>query len=335
MKTMNIQNVFPQLLEAFFTDRLMRQRQASPHTIASYRDTFRLLLKFAHERLKKPPSKLILAELDTPLIGAFLDQLEKERGNKARSRNVRLAAIRSFFRYVALHEPSHSALAQRVLAMPNKRHKKKQIEFLTRPEIDALLAAPDPHTWTGRRDRTMLLVAVQTGLRVSELTTLCCGDVTLTPAAHVRCVGKGRKERCTPLRKETATTLRTWLREHKGPASAPLFPNIRGGHMSTDSVERRLEKHLAVARQESLSLRKKHVTPHVLRHTTAMELLQGGVDRAVIALWLGHESVDTTQMYLHANLELKEKAMAKTAPINIPPGRYRPNDELLAFLQGL
>jgi site-specific recombinase XerD len=315
---MKTQNTFPQLLEAFFTDRLMRQRQASPNTIASYRDTFRLLLKFAQERLKKPPSKLDLGELDTPFIGAFLNQLEKERGNKARSRNVRLAAIRSFFRYVALHEPSHSALAQRVLAMPNKRHKKKQIEFLTRAEIDALLAAPDPNTWTGRRDRTMLLVAVQTGLRVSELTGLCCGDVTLTPGAHVRCIGKGRKERCTPLRKEVVTALRIWLLERKGQASAPLFTNIRGGRMSTDSIERRLEKHVAAARQKCPSLRKKHVTPHVLRHTTAMELLQGGVDRAVIALWLGHESVNTTQMYLHANLEMKEKAMAKTAPMDIP-----------------
>lgn len=332
---MKTQEMFPHLLEAFFTDRLMRQRKASPHTIASYRDTFRLLLKFAQRRLKKPPSRLALHELDTPFIGAFLDHMEKERGNKARSRNIRLAAIRSFFRYVALQEPSCSALAQRVLAMPNKRYKKKQIEFLTRPEIDALLVAPDPNTWTGRRDRTMLLVAVQTGLRVSELTALCRADVTLTTGAHVRCIGKGRKERCTPLRKDAVTALRAWLRERKGQASDPLFPNIRGGRMSTDSVERRLEKHLAAARQQCPSLRKKHVTPHVLRHTTAMELLQGGVDCAVIALWLGHESVDTTQMYLHANLELKEKAMAKTAPIDVPLGRYRTDDELLAFLQSL
>jgi site-specific recombinase XerD len=332
---MKTQNTFPQLLEAFFTDRLMRQRHASPHTIASYRDTFRLLLKFAQERLKKTPSKLTLEELDTPFIGAFLDHAEYERGNKARSRNVRLAAIRSFFRYVALQEPSHNALAQRVLAMPNKRYKKKQIEFLTRPEVDALLAAPDPHTWTGRRDRTMLLVAVQTGLRVSELTALCCGDVTLTTGAHVRCLGKGRKERCTPLRKETVAALRDWLCERKGQASDPLFPNIRGSRISTDSVERRLEKHVATAQRGLPSLRNKHVTPHVLRHTTAMELLQGGVDCAVIALWLGHESVNTTQMYLHANLELKEKAMARTAPMDIPAGRYRPDDEVLAFLQSL
>ncbi len=332
---MKTKNAFPRLLEAFFTDRLMRQRQASPHTIASYRDTFRLLLKFAQERLKKAPSRLALEELDTPFIGAFLDHVERERGNKARSRNVRLAAIHSFFRYVALQEPSHSALAQRVLAMPNKRYKKKQIEFLTRPEIDALLAAPDPHTWAGRRDRTMLLVAVQTGLRVSELTALCCGDVTLTTGAHVRCLGKGRKERCTPLRQEAVAALQAWLHERKGLASDPLFPNIRGSRISTDSVERRLEKHLAAARQKHPSLRNKHVTPHVLRHTTAMELLQGGVDCAVIALWLGHESVDTTQMYLHANLELKEKAMAKTTPMDIRPGRYRPDDEVLAFLQGL
>ena len=326
---------FPQLLEAFFTDRLMRQRQASPHTIASYRDTFRLLLGFAHKRLEKPPSKLTIQDLDTAFIGTFLDYLEKERGNKARSRNVRLAAIHSFFRYVALHEPSHIAQAQRVLAMPSKRFKQKDIHFLVRPEIDVLLAAPDQHSWGGRRDRTMLLFMVQTGLRVSELTALRCGDIVLGTGAHVRCTGKGRKERCTPLRKETVTAVRAWLREHNGISSAPLFPNARGGHLSADGVQHLLHKHVDTAKRHCPSLSSKRVTPHVLRHTTAMELLQSGVDCAVIALWLGHESMETTQMYLHADLKLKEKALAKTAPLDVPPGRYRPDDELLAFLQGI
>jgi len=326
---------FPQLLEAFFTDRLMRQRQASPHTIASYRDTFRLLLGFAHKRLKKPPSKLTIQDLDTPFLGTFLDYLEKERGNKARSRNVRLAAIHSFFRYVALHEPSHSAQAQRILAMPSKRFKQKDIHFLTRPEIDALLAAPAQDSWSGLRDHTMLLLMVQTGLRLSELTALRCEDIELGSGAHVRCTGKGRKERCTPLRKETVTALRAWLRQRNTLPTRALFPNARGGHLSADGVQYVLDKHLDTAKQRCPSLKKKRVTPHVLRHTTAMELLQSGVDCAVIALWLGHESMETTQMYLHADLKLKEKALAKTAPLGVPPGRYRPDDKLLAFLQGL
>ena len=326
---------FPRLLEAFFTDRLMHQRQASPHTIASYRDAFRLLLRFAQEHLHKAPSNVTLDDLDTTFIGAFLEHVEKKRANKARSRNVRLAAIRSFFRYVALHEPSHGALAQRILAMPNKRFKKKDIHFLTRPEIDALVAAPDRATWGGRRDRALLLLMVQTGLRVSEVTALCCQDITLGTGAHVRCTGKGRKERNTPLRKETAAILRTWLKERNVAPTQALFPNARGGRLSTDGVEHLLKKHLATAKQQCPSLNKKHVTPHVLRHTTAMELLQCGVDRAVIALWLGHESVETTQMYLHADLKLKEKALAQTAPLDVPAGRYRPDDELLAFLQSL
>lgn len=326
---------FPALLQAFFTDRLMRQRKASPHTIASHRDTFRLLLRFAQQRLKRAPSKLGIDDLDAPFIGAFLEHLEKDRGNNARSRNVRLAAIHSFFRYVALCEPSHSALAQRVLAIPSKRYKRRQIEFLTRSEIDALLAAPSRDTWTGRRDRTLMLVAVQTGLRVSELTGLCCRDIVLGTGAHVRCTGKGRKERSVPLRKEAVATLRAWLRERNADPSEPLFPNARGGPLSHDGVQYLLDKHITTARKQCPSLKKKRVSPHMLRHSTAMDLLQHGVDRSVIALWLGHESTDTTQIYIHANLELKEKALAKTAPFNIQPGRYRPDDQLLAFLQSL
>jgi len=326
---------FPTLLHAFFTDRLMSQRQASSHTIASYRDTFRILLAFAAQRLKKAPSTLRLEDLDTPFIGAFLTHLEKERGNTARSRNVRLAALHSFFRYVALHDPVHVALAQRVLAIPAKRYHRKQIQFLARSEIDVLIAVPDQNTWAGRRDRTLLLVAVQTGLRLSELIGLRCEDVVFGVGAHVRCTGKGRKERCTPLRRETTVTLRAWLLERNGQPGDPVFPNGRGRALSSDGVEYILAKHVATARQRCPSLEKKRITPHVLRHTAAMDLLQSGVDRSVIALWLGHESMETTQIYLHADLELKERALAKTSPLGVPTRRYRPDDKLLAFLKSL
>ncbi len=326
---------FPGLLEAFFTDRLMRQRQASPNTIAGYRDSFRLLFGYAQQRLNKAPSRLTFEDLDAPFLGAFLDHLEKDRGNSARSRNVRLAAIHSFFRYAALYEPRHSALIQRILAMPSKRCDHAPIEFLSRPEIDALLAAPDRGTWAGRRDHTLLLITVQTGLRVSELIGLQCQDIVLGNGAHVRCRGKGRKQRCTPLRKEAVAALRCWLRERDPDPSAPLFPNARGGMLSRDGVEYILAKHVNTARQYCSSLKRKRVSPHVLRHSAAMDLLQHGIDRSVIALWLGHESVETTQMYLHANLELKEQALAKTAPLNVRAGRFRPDDSLLAFLKGL
>lgn len=323
------------LLQAFFTDRLMRQRRASPHTIASYRDTFCLLLRFVQQRTKKVPSALSLLELDAPIIGAFLDYLEADRGNSPRSRNVRLAAIHSFFRYVALYEPAYSALSQRVLAMPSKRHEHNPIEFLTRAEVEALLATPDQTTWFGRRDRTLLLLAVQTGLRVSELIGLRCQDIVFGRGAHVRCLGKGRKTRCTPLRSDTVKTLRQWLRERQGQPPDPLFPSQRGGPLSRDSIEYLVAKHIANAEKRCPSLNHKHVSPHVLRHSTAMDLLQHGVDRTVIALWLGHESVETTQIYLHASLEIKEQALEKTSPVNVSYGRYQPDDKLLAFLTRL
>jgi len=326
---------FASLLESFFTDRLVRQRQASPHTIASYRDTFRLLLEFMQQRLKKAPSALSIEDTDAPLVGSFLDHLERTRGNSARSRNTRLAAIHSFFRYAAFTELAHSALIQRVLAMPSKRYDRRPIEFLTRPEIDALLAAPPQTTWHGRRDRTLLIVAVQTGLRVSELISLRCQDVVLGAGAHVCCLGKGRKERCTPLRRDSTMALAQWFRERHGQPSDPLFPNQHGGPLSRDGVEHLLAKHTTRARLACPSLRHKHVSPHVLRHTAAMELLQHGVDRSVIALWLGHESIETTQMYLQASLTMKELALAKTAPLNVSVGRYRPDDHLLAFLRSL
>jgi len=323
------------LLESFFTDRLMKQRQASPHTISSYRDTFRLLLRFTQRRLNKPPSRLDFEEINAPLVAAFLEDLEKSRSITPRSRNLRLTAIRSFFRYVSYEEPSCANQIQRVLAIASKRYTRPLVHFLERSEIDGLLATPDQTTWLGRRDHAFLLVAVQTGLRLSELTSLRRSDVTLGAGAHVRCVGKGRKERCTPLAKTTVTVLKAWLGEPPKQNTDILFPSVHGGRLSADGVEDLLEKHVAVASKICPSLQKKRVTPHVLRHTAAMELLQAGVDRAVIALWLGHESVETTQIYLDANLALKEEMLAKTTPPNGKPGRYKADDELLAFLSGL
>lgn len=326
---------FPTLLETFFTDRLMRQKQASPHTIASYRDSFSLLLRFTQQRLGKAPSVLTLDDLDAPLIGAFLDDLEHTRGTSARSRNVRLSAMHSFFQYAQLRAPSHSGLIQRVLAIPSKRYDRTPIAFLTDIEIEALLAAPDQHRWAGRRDRTLLLLAVQTGLRVSELSRLCWQDITLGTGAHVCCQGKGRKERCTPLRQDAITALRAWQREQQSRPEEPVFPSTRGGPLGRDGVAYLLTKHVATAQQHCPSLQGKRVTPHVLRHSAAMALLHSGVDSAVIAMWLGHETMDTIQMYLHASLELKQKALDKTTPVNGQPGRYQPDDDLLAFLKNL
>ncbi len=326
---------FPALLQAFFTDRLVQQRRASPHTVAAYRNTFRLLLRFAVARLGRAPSRLALADLDAAFLGEFLDHLERERGNSARSRNARLAALHAFFRYVALMDPTHALLCQRILAIPSKRFERGIVEFLGAQEVGALLDAPDPATWIGRRDRTLLLVAVQTGLRVSELTALRRHDVTFGTGAHVRCHGKGRKLRCTPLRRDVTRVLDAWLRERPPDPDTPVFPSSRGGRLSEDAVERLVAKHVAAARHRCPSLAGKRVTPHTLRHTAAMQLLQCGVDRSVIALWLGHESIETTQVYLHADLRLKEQALARTAPSGRAPGRYRPADALLSFLEGL
>ncbi|MCU0621741.1 MAG: site-specific integrase [Gemmatimonadales bacterium] len=303
------------LLQPFFTERLQRQRAASPNTIAAYRDTFRLLLAFAQQRLRKLPSALEVAELDASLITAFLDSLERTRGNSVRTRNARLAAIHSFFRFVVLEEPALSATCQRVLAIPSKKATRTLITALSQPESAVLLAAPDRATWLGRRDYALLLLSLQTGLRVSEVCALRRQDVVLTTGPHVRCVGKGRKERCTPLTGEAVLVLRTWLAETAAAPDAPLFPGRRGGHLSRDAVERLVTKHVARAGANGTTLRTKHVTPHVLRHTTAVTLLHAGIDRATIALWLGHESVETTQMYLDADLTAKERALACTAPL--------------------
>lgn len=325
----------PTLLQSFFTERLMKQRQVSPHTIASYRDTFRLLFQFAYQKLKKPPAKLALDDLSAPFIGAFLDHIQRDRHNTNRTRNLRLTAIRSFFRYVAFQEPSHCALIQRVLAIPAKRHDRPLIDFLTHAEIQALLAAPDITKWAGRRDRALLLLAIQTGLRLSELIGLRRGDIVLTSGAHVRCYGKGRKQRCTPLTKQTVAVMNTWLEERGGTNEDVVFPNARGSQLSPDGVQYLLSKHVKKARNTCPTLKDKRISPHVLRHTAAMELLQAGVDHSVIALWLGHESADTTMIYLQADLALKEKIVAKTKPPNVKVGRYRPGDKLLQFLNGL
>lgn len=323
------------ILEAFFTDRLLTQRQASPHTVAAYRDAFTLLLGYAFEHTGKHPTQLDIADLDAPLIAAFLQHLETDRGNGVSTRNARLAAIHSLFRYAALRAPEHAALIARVLAVPSKRQHRPLVCFLDREEIEALLAAPDQSSWTGRRDHAVLLVLSQTGLRVSELIGLAVKDVQLDTGAHVFCHGKGRKDRCTPLTSQTGAVLRSWLAERRGHDHDPLFPTRRGGPLSRDAVERLVAKHTATAANHCPSLQAKTVTPHVLRHSAAMALLGAGVDITVIALWLGHESPTSTRVYLHADLAMKEQALARTTPPGTSPGRYHAPDALLAFLNDL
>jgi integrase/recombinase XerD len=322
-------------LQAFFTDRLIRERAASPNTIAAYRDTIRLLLVYASDQLGTEPSRLRIEQLDAPLIGAFLDYLERERGCRPRTRNSRLTAIRSLYRYAARLHPEHAATIERVLAIPPKRYERPVITWLTEPELDALINAPDPGTWTGRRDRTMLMLAAQTGLRASEIVQVAVGDLRLGTGAHVTCLGKGRKHRITPLTKTTVAMLRAWLAERGGEPADALFPTIHGRQLSRDALEQRLAVHAKTAARSCPSLTGKKVTPHVLRHSAAMRLLHAGVDTTVIALWLGHEQVDTTQIYLHADLTIKEQALARSVPLDGTPGRYRPPDKMLAFLQAL
>lgn len=325
----------PALLQSFFTERLLTQRQVSAHTIASYRDTFRLLLRFAQRERHKCPSDLDLADLDADLIGTFLTSLEQQRRCSARTRNARLTAIRSFFHYAAFQEPALSAHIQRVLAIPYKRQARPMVAFLAHEEIEAVLAAPDCSTWLGRRDHALLALAVQTGLRLSELTSLDRSALAFGVGAHVRCRGKGRKDRSTPLTPATASLLKAWLKERTPTSSEVLFPNRRGGRLSSDSVQYLVRKYVQRAATRHPSLRGKHVSPHVLRHSAAMELLAAGNDSSIIALWLGHESVNTTQIYLHAHLALKEAALARMTPPNVRPGRFRPDDRLLTFLSAL
>ena len=323
------------VLQGFFTDRLARQKKASPHTIAAYRDTCKLLLAFAQQRTGKAPSKLSLTDLDAALVGAFLQHLEDDRGNGSATRNARLAAIHSLFSYAAPRMPEHAAVISQVLAIPPRRRERAVVSYLTPDETDALLAAPDRTSWHGRRDHALLLVAVQTGLRVSELTTLTRQDAHLGTGPHVRCHGKGRKDRATPLTSQTVKTLKTWLAELAPAPGTPLFPARAGGRLSRDAVERLVAKHAATAESTCPSVKEKNVTPHTLRHTAAMALLRGGVDTSVIALWLGHEDAETTQVYLHADMSIKEQALARVQPPDTSPGRYRPPDTVLAFLDNL
>jgi integrase/recombinase XerD len=326
---------FSPLCQSFFSKRLITQRQASPHTVSAYAQTFRLLTTYAQKRLGTPPSQLSLAQLDAPFLSDFLDDLESNRSNGARSRNARLASLRAFYHYAALEVPQHAGLIQRVLVIPYKRLTRRLVSYLTRPEVEAVLGSVDKSTWVGRRNHAMLLLAVQTGLRVSEITGLRQKDVMLGHGAYVRCEGKGRKERCTPLAKPTVTVLKAWINEQGGDESCFLFPSRSGGRLSADAVQHALATQVTAAQPKCPSLAKKRVTPHVLRHTAAMELLQAGVDRALIAIWLGHESLDTTQIYLDADLQLKKTVLDKITPIQNRPGRYRPDDKLLSFLKGL
>jgi integrase/recombinase XerD len=322
-------------LEAFFTNRLINEKGVSPHTIAAYRDTFRLLLCFAQKHTGKQPCALQIEDLDAPLVTAFLDHLEHDRTNSPRTRNARLAAIHSMFRFAALCHPEHAALIGRVIAVPTKRFDRAIVSYLTADEVDALLAAPDRSRWIGRRDHALLTIAIQTGVRVTELTSLRCQDAHLGTGPHVQTRGKGRKQRATPLTSQTVAVLQPWLQERDGHPDQPLFPTSRGRKLSRDAIAFLVAKHATTASRSCPTLKNKKVSPHVLRHTAAMNLLHAGVDSTVIALWLGHESVEATQIYLHADMTIKERALARTTPPNSTPGRYHPPDHLLAFLEAL
>ena len=322
-------------LQGFFVERLAGQLGASPNTVAAYRDTFRLLLAFTAERTGTQPSSIEIGDLDAPLIGAFLAHLEHVRHNSVRTRNNRLAAIHSMFVYAALRHPEDAATIQRVLAIPPKRHEKNLVTYLTEDEADALIEACNRDTWTGRRDHTMLVLAIQTGLRISELIGLTVADITVGTGANVHTIGKGRKERRTPLVPHTIEALRAWLTERGENPADPLFPTSTGKPLSRDAIEHRVALHVATAEQSCPSIRDKHVTTHTLRHTCAMRLLHSGVDITVIALWLGHAQVTTTSIYLHADMTQKEQAIAKVTPPSTKPGRYQPTDTLLAYLDSL
>lgn len=326
---------FPMLLQHFFTRRLTGQVGASPHTIAAYRDTFRILLQFASQRLGRDPCRLQLEDLNVTFLEHFLDYLQCDRGNAATTRNTRLAALRAFFRYVSLTEPGHALDCQRVLAIPTKRHERKPVAFLVDAEVRALIAAPDRTRWIGRRDHALLLLASQTGLRNGEIRSLRRQDLQLGTGAHVRCTGKGRKTRCTPLRSDVAQVMGAWMSELAGAPDTPVFASAQGRPLSADALQRLVARHAAAARKACASLQAKEVTPHTLRHTAAMDLLRRGVDLTVIALWLGHESTETTQVYLHADMDLKERALGHATTTGAPPDRFQATDSLLAFLEGL
>jgi len=326
---------FPQLVQDFFLRRLVQQRGASARTIESYRDAFELLLGFVEQRTGKPPSALQLVDLDAPLVLDFLDHLENGRGNTTRTRNARLAAIHSFMRYAAVRDPASLPITQRVLAIPAKRFDRPALGYLTREQVAAILAAPDRSTWSGHRDAVLLATAYNTGARVSELTGLQVRDVLLDRHTAVHLHGKGRKQRAIPLWKNTAAELRGWLSRINSAPNAPVFPNRAGAPLTRSGVRDRLNRAVAVAEQHCPSLHGRHVSPHTLRHSTAMHLLQSGTDLAVIALWLGHSSPAVTHQYLEADLAAKEAVLRRLSDPSPTPTRFHPGDRLLAFLQDL
>jgi site-specific recombinase XerD len=326
---------FSQLVQDFFLRRLITQRNASARTVESYRDAFELLLGFAERRTGKPPSALQLRDLDAPLVLDFLDHLENDRGNTIRTRNARLAAIHSFMRYAALRDPTSLPLTARVLAIPAKRFDRPVLGYLSREQVAAILAAPNPKTWSGHRDRALLATAYNTGARVSELTALRVRDVLLQGQLAVHLHGKGRKERVIPLWKNTAAELRGWFNRTNAQPDAPTFPNRNGAVMSRSGVRDRLDRAVAAARQNCASLRDLPITPHTLRHSTAMHLLQSGTDLAVIALWLGHSSPAVTHQYLEADLAAKEAVLRHLTDPGPRPTRFHADDQLLDFLQNL
>lgn len=323
------------LIQIFFTERLITQMKASPNTVASYRDTFKLLFEFTKLKLKKAPSELLLKDIDSKLVNNFLIYLVKERSNTERTCNARLAAIHSFFKFVEFKEPENLNQIQQILNIPQKRYEKKVVSYLNDIEVKCLLKMPDRNSWIGRRDYTLILLAVQTGLRVSELVNLTVGQINFGVGAHIKCTGKGRKERCTPLTDQTVRALKEWLKELKGSETDSLFPSTRGSKMNRDTIDKLLKKYIAKAEQICTSLKKKSVSPHTLRHTTAMLLLHSNVDCAVIALFLGHESLETTNIYLKANLEIKEKAIAKVKSYDAKFKRFKADDKLFEFLKAL
>jgi site-specific recombinase XerD len=326
---------FASLLQRFFTERLVQQKNASPRTISSYRDTFRLFLQFAKQRLRKPPTRIELTDLNTSLVSAFLNHLEVDRHNTIRSRNVRFAALRSFLQYAGLLAPTALGTIRGVMAMPMKRFERPLVGYLAREEVEALLNAPDPATWCGRRDRAMLATLYNTGARVSELIGMRVGDVVLDRSSAICIHGKGRKERAVPLWRTTAKQIRLWLRQNHFARDHPLFPNRTGGPMTRTGVTDRLKLAAVTAATHCPQLKKRHISPHIVRHATAMNMLQSGVDITVIALWLGHESPATTHMYVEADLAMKERAIKRLQAPNVKTARYRPTDQLLAFLEGL
>jgi site-specific recombinase XerD len=323
------------LVQAFFVEHLLNQKHASPRTLATYRDAFRLLLRFVRETHGVEPAALTVDNLDAPVILAFLDHIERQRANSIRSRNARLAAIRSFFRFVQMREPAAVATASRVLAIPVKRTERKLVGYLTRPEIDALLSAADLTNRDGRRDHALLLTLYNSGARVSEIIGVRRDEIVLDAPASLKLHGKGRKERAVPLWLKTAQVLRAWFQELGDRFGGLAFPSARGGRLSRHGVSFLLSRLTNCAATACPSLLNKRISPHVVRHSTAMHLLQSGVDPAVIALWLGHESVETTHGYVEADLTMMENAMGKLAPAGSAPRRFKASDDLLAFLATL